>query len=194
MPLANPALKVDPYYIEEQSKHIAEQAIVSEGRMLVLFTSNLIMSEIEHRLLLRLNEHGITVISQNNANRSALVDRLREAPRKGEKIVLLGVRSFWEGVDIQGAALSTVIVTRLPFEYHNHPVQRAKKIFYESNGHDRDYFREYVVPSTFIHLRQMYGRLIRSERDRGTTVITDPRIYSKKYGHLCCIVCRNPQL
>ena len=182
MPLANPALKVDPFYIEEQSKHIAEQAIVSEGRMLVLFTSNLIMSEIEHRLQSRLNEHGITVISQNNANRSALVDRLREAPRKGEKIVLLGVRSFWEGVDIQGAALSTVIVTRLPFEYHNHPVQRAKKIFYESNGHDRDYFREYVVPSTFIHLRQMYGRLIRSERDRGATVITDPRIYSKKYG------------
>lgn len=182
MPLADPKLKIDPYYIEEQAKHIAKQAIVSDGRMLVLFTSNLIMTEIQPRLQARLNDTGITVISQKDGNRSALVDRLRDAPRKGEKIVLLGVRSFWEGVDIQGTALSSLIVTRLPFEYHNHPVQIAKKKFYEASGHDRDYFAEYVVPSTFIHLRQMYGRLIRSEKDYGATIITDPRIYTKRYG------------
>ena len=72
--------------------------------MLALFTSNLIMTEIQPRLQAWLNNSGITVISQKDGNRSALVDRLRDAPRKGEKIVLLGVRSFWEGVDIQGAA------------------------------------------------------------------------------------------
>ena len=182
MPLADPKLKIDPYYIEEQAKHIAKQAIVSDGRMLALFTSNLIMTEIQPRLQAWLNNTGITVISQKDGNRSALVDRLRDAPRKGEKIVLLGVRSFWEGVDIQGAALSSLVVTRLPFEYHNHPVQIAKKKFYEASGHDRDYFAEYVVPATFIHLRQMYGRLIRSEKDYGATIITDPRIYTKRYG------------
>lgn len=182
MPLADPKLKVDPYYIDEQAKHIAKQAIVSDGRMLVLFTSNLIMSEIQTRLQAWLSDSGITVISQKDGNRSALVDRLRDAPRKGEKIVLLGVRSFWEGVDIQGAALSSLVVTRLPFEYHNHPVQIAKKKFYEASVHDRDYFAEYVVPATFIHLRQMYGRLIRSEKDYGATIITDPRIYTKRYG------------
>jgi len=182
MPLADSKLKIDPYYIEEQAKHIAKQAIVSDGRMLVLFTSNLIMTEIQPRLQAWLNDSGISVISQKDGNRSALVDRLRDAPRKGEKIVLLGVRSFWEGVDIQGAALSSLVVTRLPFEYHNHPVQIAKKKFYEAGGHDRDYFAEYVVPATFIHLRQMYGRLIRSEKDYGATIITDPRIYTKRYG------------
>lgn len=182
MPLADPKLKIDPYYIEEQAKHIAKQAIVSDGRMLALFTSNLIMTEIQPRLQAWLNNTGITVISQKDGNRSALVDRLRDAPRKGEKIVLLGVRSFWEGVDIQGAALSSLVVTRLPFEYHNHPVQIAKKKFYEAGGHDKDYFAEYVVPATFIHLRQMYGRLIRSEKDYGATIITDPRIYTKRYG------------
>jgi len=182
MPLADPKLKIDPYYIEEQAKHIAKQAIVSDGRMLALFTSNLIMTEIQPRLQAWLNDSGISVISQKDGNRSALVDRLRDAPRKGEKIVLLGVRSFWEGVDIQGAALSSLVVTRLPFEYHNHPVQIAKKKFYEAGGHDRDYFAEYVVPATFIHLRQMYGRLIRSEKDYGATIITDPRIYTKRYG------------
>jgi len=182
MPLSDPKLKIDPYYIEEQAKHIAKLAKVSDGRMLVLFTSNLIMTEIQPRLQAWLNDTGITVISQKDGNRSALVERLRDAPRKGEKIVLLGVRSFWEGVDIQGAALSSLVVTRLPFEYHNHPVQIAKKKYYEAGGHDRDYFAEYVVPATFIHLRQMYGRLIRSEKDYGATIITDPRIYTKRYG------------
>jgi Rad3-related DNA helicase len=182
MPVADPALKIDPLYMEEQSKHIASQAIVSEGQMLVLFTSNLIMREMAPRLQARLREHGIIVLMQTDASRAALVDRLRDAQRKGEKIVLLGVRSFWEGIDIPGEALSVLVITRLPFEYHGHPVARAKKIFYELNGHDRDYFRDCVVPTVFLHLRQMYGRLIRSERDRGATVITDPRIYVRHYG------------
>ena len=182
IPVANPALKIDPLYIEEQSKHIASQAIASEGRMLVLFTSNLIMREMAPRLQARLRGHGIIVLMQTDASRAALVDRLRDAPRKGEKIVLLGVKSFWEGIDVQGEALSVLVVSRLPFEYHFHPVARAKQHFYESKGHDRDYFQECVVPMVFLHLRQMYGRLIRSEKDRGATVITDPRIYIRRYG------------
>jgi len=182
IPLADTALKIDPLYMEEQSKLIANVAAISDGRMLVLFTSTLTMREMAPRLQARLRDRGIIVLVQTDASRSALIDRLREAPRKGEKIVLLGVRSFWEGIDISGEALSVLVVTRLPFDYHGHPVVRAKKVFYESQGHDRDYFRDYSVPTAFLHLRQMYGRLIRSESDRGATVITDPRIYIKQYG------------
>jgi len=182
MPVADTSLKIDPLYMEEQSKLIAGLAKVSEGRMLVLFTSNLIMREMAPRLQVRLREHGVLVLSQTDASRAALVDRLREAPRKPEKILLLGLRSFWEGIDIPGEGLSVLTITRLPFEYHGHPVARAKRVFYESGGHDRDYFRDCVVPSAFLHLRQMYGRLIRSEKDRGATVISDPRIYVRRYG------------
>lgn len=182
MRLPDPTLRVDPLYVEQQSYHIAELAAVSEGRMMVLFTSNLMMRETLPRLQSRLQAKGILVLSQTDAGRSALIDRLREAPRKGEKIVLLGLRAFWEGVDIAGEALSVVVVSKLPFDYHGHPVYQAKKRFYETQGFDRDYFRERVVPNVFLHLRQMYGRLIRSESDRGATVITDPRIYTKQYG------------
>ena len=182
MRLPDPVLRVDPLYIEQQSDHIAELATVSEGRMMVLFTSNLMMREMLPRLQSRLQPKGILVLSQTDAGRSALIDRLREAPRKGEKMVLLGLRAFWEGVDITGEALSVLVVSKLPFDYHGHPVYQAKKRFYEAQGFDRDYFRERVVPNVFLHLRQMYGRLIRSEADRGATVITDPRIYTKQYG------------
>lgn len=184
MPIADPKLRVDPLYIEAQSKHIADLASISDGRMLVLFTSRLIMREMAPRLQSRLRSLGITVLSQTDAGRSALIDRLREAPRKGEKIVLLGLRAFWEGVDVPGEALSILTVSRLPFEYYKHPVAQAKQFYYESKGFDRDYFRERVVPNVFLHLRQMYGRLIRSETDRGATVITDPRVYLRRYGKL----------
>ncbi len=182
IPHANPELKIDPLYMEAQSKHIADLAIAAKGRLMALFTSHLIMREMAPRLQARLRDQGILVLTQNDASRAALVERFREAPAKGEKIVLLGVRSFWEGIDVQGEALSVLVVTRLPFEYHGHPVAIAKSQFYESHGLDRDYFRDMVVPTVFLHLRQMYGRLIRSERDRGACVITDPRIHYRSYG------------
>ncbi len=182
IPQANPAVKIDPLYMESQSKHIADLAIASQGRLLALFTSHLIMREMAPRLHARLQDQGILVLTQNDASRAALIERFREAPVKGEKIVLLGVRSFWEGIDVPGEALSVLIVTRLPFEYQGHPVAIAKSHFYESQGLDRDYFRDMVVPTVFLHLRQMYGRLIRSERDRGACVITDPRIHFRSYG------------
>lgn len=182
IPLANPELKIDPLYMEAQSKHIADLAIVAKGRLLALFTSHLIMREMAPRLQARLRDQGILVLTQNDASRAALVERFREAPNKGEKIVLLGVRSFWEGIDVQGEALSVLVVTRLPFEYHGHPVAVAKSQFYEDQGLDRDYFRDMVVPTVFLHLRQMYGRLIRSEQDRGACVITDSRIHFRSYG------------
>lgn len=182
MPIADSRLKIDPLYMEQQSKHISSLAKVSNGRMLVLFTSRLLMREMQPRLRARLSESNFTIISQLDANRSALIERLREAPRKGEKIVLLGLRGLWEGIDVPGQALSVLVISRLPFEFHQHPVSQEKKRYYESKGFDRDYFREKVVPTVYLHLRQMYGRLIRSETDLGATIITDPRIYIRKYG------------
>lgn len=184
MPPQNYRLKVDPRYIEDQSAHIADLAIQSGGRMLVLFTSRLIMREAAARLQSLLGKHDILVLTQQDANRTALINRLREAPRNGEKIVLLGLRAFWEGIDVAGSGLSVLVITRLPFAYHEHPVALARQRLYEKTHHDADYFNEQVIPAVFIHLRQMYGRLIRSETDRGCTVVTDARLYTRKYGRV----------
>jgi len=175
-------LRIDPLYMEQLSGHIAQLASVSGGRMLILFTSRLIMREMAPRLQARLRDKGIFVLSQTDAGRSSLVDRLRDAPRKGEKMVLLGLRAFWEGIDVAGEALSVLVVSKLPFEYYGHPVAQAKRQFYENQGFDRDYFKERIVPEVFLNLRQMYGRLIRTETDRGATIISDPRIYVTRYG------------
>lgn len=178
----DPRTSTDPLYLEALSDNIADLARAAGGRSLVLFTSRRTMHQVAPRLQARLKDDNIVVLAQSATNRAALVERFRAAPQQGEKLVLLGLRAFWEGIDVPGEALTILIVSRLPFDYAGHPIAIARKKHYLSQGFDRDYFREVVVPATFLHLRQMYGRLIRKEDDRGICVITDPRIYLKRYG------------
>lgn len=177
-----PRASFDPLYIEALSANIAQLAQVSKGRTLVLFTSRRAMREVGVRLQTVLNNKGITTLTQSNSNRTALIERFREAPDQGEQLVLLGLRTFWEGVDVPGDALQMLVITRLPFDYAGHPVALARKEYYLAQGFDLDYFHEVIIPATYLHLRQMYGRLIRKEDDRGICVILDPRIYTTRYG------------
>lgn len=177
-----PGASTDALYVEGLGIRIAELAAAAAGRTLVLFTSRRTMREVAARLEARVKDQGITILQQSASNRAALIERFRAAPAAGEKLVLLGLRAFWEGVDVPGDALSLLVISRLPFDYAGHPVAVARQRYYMSQGADRDYFRDVVVPATFLHLRQMYGRLIRKEDDRGVCVVMDPRVYVKRYG------------
>jgi len=94
--------------------------------------------------------------------------------------VLLGVDTFWQGVDVPGAALSCVILAKLPFPNFASPVEEARRRWHESNG--RSYFEAWSLPRAVMKLRQGFGRLIRTAADRGAVVILDSRILHKRYG------------
>jgi ATP-dependent DNA helicase DinG len=96
--------------------------------------------------------------------------------------VLFGTSSFWQGVDVQGEALSCVIVDRLPFAVPTDPVVQARMRAIEENGGNP--FVEYQVPSAVITLKQGFGRLIRSLEDRGVLMLLDPRIQRQRYGRV----------
>jgi ATP-dependent DNA helicase DinG len=107
-------------------------------------------------------------------------DRLLKAFREDTRSVLFGTDSFWEGVDVEGESLSSVVLTRLPFRVPTEPVLVARAEAIEAGGGRA--FTEYTVPLAVIKFRQGFGRLIRSRSDRGVVIVTDKRIVSRPYG------------
>ena len=51
-------------------------------------------------------------------------------------------------------------------------------------------FSEYTLPEAILRFRQGFGRLIRTQSDRGIVAVLDRRIRSKQYGQLFLQSCR----
>jgi len=145
------------------------------GRMLVLFTSYAQLKKTSQAIAPYLSEQDIQVYEQGEgASANTLLENFRET----DKAVLLGTRSFWEGVDIPGAALSVVVIVKLPFAVPSDPIVAARSETFE------DPFSEYSIPEAILLFRQGFGRLIRTQYDQGVVVVLDRRLTSKRYGKL----------
>ena len=116
------------------------------------------------------------LLVQGEGSRSELLARFRRLPNA----VLLGSQSFWEGVDVQGDALSVVIIDKLPFAPPDDPLLAARLNRIARQGGNG--FLEHQLPQAAISLKQGAGRLIRSETDRGVLMICDRRLIDKPYG------------
>ncbi|MGC1361840.1 MAG: ATP-dependent DNA helicase [Silvibacterium sp.] len=165
----------DPDFQQEAAKRIRRILDITRGRAFCLFTSYQQMHDLYERLL---TEVGYPLLLQGTAPRKALLEEFRETPNA----VLFGTSSFWQGVDVQGEALSCVIIDRLPFAVPTDPVVQARMRAIEESGGSP--FFEYQVPSAVITLKQGFGRLIRSLEDRGVLMLLDPRIQRQRYGRV----------
>ncbi len=162
-----------PGFVEAAAEEICGLLEITRGRALVLFTSVEAM-ETTHRLVE--GRVPFPLMVQGQGPRTELLERFR----KDLASVLFATRSFWQGVDVVGEALSCVIIHKLPFGFPGDPILEARLEYIQQQGGDP--FWEYQVPSAIITLRQGLGRLIRSEQDRGVLCILDRRLLSRGYG------------
>ena len=167
-------------YADRLAPFLLDLFRATEGRGLVLFTSYEMMYGVAERVRGLLDSAGFRLLVQGEGeSREAMAEALRSAEKP---TILFGAQSFWEGVDVPGAALSCVVLARLPFPQVGEPIveARGEKVVEEGGSA----FRDYLLPEAIIRFRQGFGRLVRTKSDRGVVVVTDGRIVTKNYGAL----------
>lgn len=160
-------------YFEQVADETRRLLEVSRGRAFCLFTSWNGMQYVSDRLRAEL---PWPIFAQGERPRSELLRLFRNTPHG----VLFGTKSFWEGVDVPGQALSLVIIDKLPFPSPRDPLHAARAERIAENGGNA--FAEYTLPLMILALKQGFGRLIRTTTDRGVVAILDSRLSSKRYG------------
>jgi len=104
---------------------------------------------------------------------------------KRDKGILIGVRSFWEGVDVPGEDLSCVVILQLPFGHPTaDPAAVAESYVVEQSGGNP--FLSLLLPRMVdIDLQQQKGRLARTPNDWGIVAVLDERAWTSRYrGHI----------
>jgi Rad3-related DNA helicase len=172
--------EVKEAYYSALTNDIAQLINASKGNGFVLFSANTDLNEVHRRL--EAEELAYPLILQGD-NPNAAFKQYMSTPNA----VLLGVKSFWEGVDVQGEKLQLVIITKLPFGRPDDPVIQAQsrhltqylieKGMSEANA-SRQVFQAVQTPKMITDVRQGGGRLIRSTTDRGVFAILDCRVWT----------------
>ncbi len=160
------------HYQPAVEQAIIRAAVAAGGSTLALFTSYAQLRATAEVIRAPLDRLGITVLQHGASSRRRLLREYREAG----KAVLLGTRSFWEGIDLPGDELRCLLIVRLPFAVPSDPLVAARSAELENP------FRDYTLPDAIIRFRQGFGRLIRRASDRGVVVLLDSRVWRKEYG------------
>ena len=165
-------------YVLAITEQIITYAEATKGRMLLLFTSYDMLKKTYNLI----KESGFlddfALIAQGITSGSRT--RLTRNFTRYDKAILLGTSSFWEGIDIPGEDLSCLVIVRLPFSPPTDPYTEAKSEYIKRQGGNP--FYDFSLPEAILRFKQGFGRLIRSESDRGVIIVFDRRIITTKYG------------
>lgn len=170
-PAAGDGMKFNIAVRQSYADYLADMLVAvidrSEGSALVLFTSTEMLNMVHERISGRIRQELLV------QKKGSSTEQLRSRFREDVSSVLLGLRTFWEGIDVPGEALKVLVITQLPYVHVEDPVKRARSVRIAREGGNP--FMQIDVPEMLISLKQGLGRLIRSASDRGVAIIADGR-------------------
>lgn len=164
-----------PNYTLEVARMIDALILAKPKGILVLFTSYTMMRQVASLLAADLQDRPL-LMQGVHGSRSSIVSRAKAL----QNAIVFGTDSFWEGVDLPGSTIETVMITKLPFAVPTDPIVAAKMDLLRKNQENP--FMSFSVPEAIIKLRQGVGRLIRTKNDVGDVIIADNRLLTKPYG------------
>lgn len=163
----------------ELQRVLAEILLTTGGRTMVLFTARKQLEETAEFLRPILQANDLKLLVQNQDGEFA---SLMDGFTSNENTVLMGLETFWEGIDLKGELLKCLIIVKIPFRSPADPYCTAWDKYYQQQG--KNSFEHFMLPDAAIRLKQGVGRLIRSETDRGIVLVLDTRLIYKKYGQI----------
>jgi ATP-dependent DNA helicase DinG len=163
-------------YVDYLARSIATLAD-NQHQTLVLFNSLKLIAAVYERLSTTAMSERKEILAQGVTGSAGKIARRFAA---GDGSLLLGAASFFEGIDYPAKQLETIILTRLPFEAPNDAIATARAAIIRDNGGDA--FKDDILPRATLRLRQAFGRLIRTEEDRGVFIVLDPRFTQTQFG------------
>ena len=177
--IADPVYNAEEEFHEDISKEIHSLLELSKGGAFVLFTSTRSLRACQKLLeKYQKEKQSYELFSQISLGPNPALQAFQKNKKKNA--VLLGLATFWQGIDIPGDRLRMVIVTRIPFRSPEEPIFSARLETEEKEGGNP--FFNLQVPIATLSIRQGLGRLIRSSTDKGVVAILDPRLHKRSYG------------
>ena len=170
--LPEPSEEIEKY-ASAMARRCGELVEISQGRTFILFTSYALMDQVFDRL--QYFSGKFSLLKQGEIPTGQMIRRFKETPA-----VIFGTNSFWQGVDIPGDALKSVIITKLPFDVPSDPLTEAR--IEDLRRRSIDPFSHYQIPRAIIQMKQGFGRLIRKQSDTGVVSILDSRMIHRGYG------------
>lgn len=148
-------------------------------KTLVLFHSLETLEKVSRKLYHSGFLNDVEIFSQTmSGSRHKIINQFKQA----DKAILMGSDSFFEGIDMPGNLLEVVVLTQLPFDSPDMPIVMHEHQKLEAAGENS--FMADILPRAIIKMKQAFGRLIRSESDKGVFIILDERYLNKNYGKL----------
>ncbi len=176
LPKSMPEPADDERYPIAVAEEIQELLRMTGGGAFLLFTSIRSLTAVGKLIAPFCEAEGIELLNQHVQGSAHALTRFHASRRPA----LLGLATFWQGIDVPGDALRLVVLVRIPFRVPDDPVLETRTELEEKSG-GRPFF-SLQLPHAVISIKQGFGRLMRSRSDRGVVSILDPRIYTKGYG------------